>query len=1141
MVLSHKHSASVANGFDDEDDEYEDEFDDVFGELGQDIRQGHHMTDIFDKARTGSSFYERFTGAMKDVSYLMHFYSPIIAHYYMDVTECLIKRKVRQFLKLLTAYWCVILTKSLRYPEPSMSTFTSSAFLMSLFIVLYIATFRNLSRNEYKLISLFLTIASLTYTLYESCRQESSIDGYYAYPFSLVIMIIVFLPLDMQVVLPILVIFCAIFVIISARKMTYSLLKRDLYEASPQPIFTQGQVYRFQIVHEGVETWSIFAEDYCMVQICSWVTVILFGCYQRFWNELRRRSAFSIIGKSVRARNQIKTSLENQKDWISAIMPLQVQNQYISMRKANEATGNIWVFSKSFDEVSILFADIVGFTKMSSTKTATKMVMLLNDLYGRFDDLSTEVNCEKIGTLGDCYYAVAGCPVERDDHAVSCVEFGLGMCRLIKLFNKDNGEQVNMRVGVHTGRVNAAIIGNNRFRYDVYSTDVIIANNMETYGLPGRVHISETTYKFVKHIYRFARGPPLPIIKEQQLGIGGLEQVEVDLKTYFVDPLSSLLRKKNETYGHTGAPSRVLTLQDDTENDDMSSDDEEETSGVPNPVRKNIPHLLADGSANLAEEAEQRRLTNIRDIRLIQALHEDPKRQVDLFRNAPLTPFFQHFISKTVEYGFRSYMRGSAPIVTVESPRLAPLIDAVSVVVATIAITIPYLIQFSEESGDQFWRVTIIFMLAIFMSFVLTVILILGTKKRDIVVIPEGKGGFAFFMGSLFRESILALLTLIPTFVFLSQTSIVSTKDESKMMMYLAFGMMCIQVHCMATSSCSWVRGLCILFSGCSFALVVMDVHENFDYTYCEPLLWYVNLSNPIEGLNERIAAGFTLIAVAYFITIENERSLRVWYYVLREAETACKTAVKESEAAQQLLDNVIPRYIFTQLASRGHKRLKAGTFCFANSVPDVAVTFATLTNFFKSYYREDYRGGEGALKLLNTIICAFDELMAKPRYASVEKIKTINDCYMIAAGLNQLQREKTKQADKHIFDLLEYDFELYRVLNDINENYIIGTDKFEMKIGYYIGDVTAGIIGFRKPIYDIWGNTVNVASRMYSTGHKGKVQIPEEVKDRLGDRYDYVYRGEVFVKGKGNMRTFFVHPKGYIPDPDETIDSVAS
>lgn len=137
------------------------------------------------------------------------------------------------------------------------------------------------------------------------------------------------------------------------------------------------------------------------------------------------------------------------------------------------------------ENVSILFADIVGFTHMSSNKTAAQLVSLLSDLYGRFDDLCVQMSCEKIATLGDCYYCVSGCPEPRENHARDCVLMGLAMINAIEEFDQDNNEQVDMRVGVHSGSVNCGIVGTRKFKFDIFSNDVTLANKMESTGKPG--------------------------------------------------------------------------------------------------------------------------------------------------------------------------------------------------------------------------------------------------------------------------------------------------------------------------------------------------------------------------------------------------------------------------------------------------------------------------------------------------------------------------------------------------------------------------------------------------------------------------------------------------------------------------------
>ncbi|KAG1929759.1 adenylate cyclase type 4-like [Pimephales promelas] len=199
----------------------------------------------------------------------------------------------------------------------------------------------------------------------------------------------------------------------------------------------------------------------------------------------------------------------------------------------------------------------------------------------------------------------------------------------------------------------------------------------------------------------------------------------------------------------------------------------------------------------------------------------------------------------------------------------------------------------------------------------------------------------------------------------------------------------------------------------------------------------------------------------------------------------------------------------------------------YSKSCECVCVMFASVPQFYKEFYNESSVNNNGleCLRFLNEIISDFDELLNKPKFSAVEKIKTIGSTYMAAAGLtNPAKNEEQLACDvsyNHIRSMLDFAIALMGKLENINRH---SFNSFKLRIGINHGPVIAGVIGAHKPQYDIWGNTVNVASRMDSTGVLDKIQVTEEtahVAQNLG--FDVTLRGVVNVKGKGQLTTYFI------------------
>ena len=151
-----------------------------------------------------------------------------------------------------------------------------------------------------------------------------------------------------------------------------------------------------------------------------------------------------------------------------------------------------------YDEASVLFADMVGFTPLSAQLPPAEMVELLNEVFSFFDSLLDKYDVEKIRTIGDSYMVASGVPRGRSDHAQALAYMALEMRDHIATHTFCNGQRVNFRIGINSGSMIAGVIGRRKFVYDVWGDAVNIASRMESHGLGGAVQITQTTYELIK-------------------------------------------------------------------------------------------------------------------------------------------------------------------------------------------------------------------------------------------------------------------------------------------------------------------------------------------------------------------------------------------------------------------------------------------------------------------------------------------------------------------------------------------------------------------------------------------------------------------------------------------------------------------
>ena len=211
-------------------------------------------------------------------------------------------------------------------------------------------------------------------------------------------------------------------------------------------------------------------------------------CYQMDVSARREFTAMRLLGKE---RERSERLLLN-------ILPAPIAER---LKTSEDA------IAEHSDGVTVLFADIVGFTPLSASKTPQALVELLNRIFSEFDALADAHGLEKIKTIGDAYMAVAGLPNPWPDHAPRAARMALAMHDVIARVAAETGEKLALRIGLHSGPVVAGVIGRRKFTYDLWGDTVNTASRMESHGVPGAIHCTERTALLLQGAFQLqARG-----------------------------------------------------------------------------------------------------------------------------------------------------------------------------------------------------------------------------------------------------------------------------------------------------------------------------------------------------------------------------------------------------------------------------------------------------------------------------------------------------------------------------------------------------------------------------------------------------------------------------------------------------------
>jgi adenylate cyclase len=214
----------------------------------------------------------------------------------------------------------------------------------------------------------------------------------------------------------------------------------------------------------------------------------------KVWDKDGNFVYYEGIAHDISERRKMETELRQQRQQADRLLVNILPYQIAQRLKVGTRT-----IAESFDQVSVLFADLVDFTAASEEMTPQQLVQILNEIFSVFDQLAEFHELEKIKTIGDTYMVTGGLPIPNDYHTESIAQFALDIREAIKDFKRPDNEPFQLRIGIHTGPVIAGVLGRRKFAYDLWGDTVNIASYMKATGEGEKIQVTPEFYESVKN------------------------------------------------------------------------------------------------------------------------------------------------------------------------------------------------------------------------------------------------------------------------------------------------------------------------------------------------------------------------------------------------------------------------------------------------------------------------------------------------------------------------------------------------------------------------------------------------------------------------------------------------------------------